>query len=83
MIYVFNNLVWPSKDVIKFEMALDRKMFPTPAVALLPITKERKALAKLLHGHCPAHPWINYNVITIADRNTTWVCALSALITDR
>lgn len=52
-------------------------------VALSQITKERKALAKLLHGHCPAHPQINYNVITIADRNTTWVCALSALITDR
>lgn len=53
------------------------------SIRLFQITRENKALAKLLHGHCTAHPRINYNVITIADRNTTWVCALSALITDR
>ncbi len=27
--YVFNDSVWTSKDVIKTEMALDGKMFPS------------------------------------------------------
>lgn len=30
MIYVFNNLVRPVKDVIKIEMAHDRKQVPNP-----------------------------------------------------
>ena len=32
VIYVFNNLVWPVKDVIKIEMALIGKRFPTPGL---------------------------------------------------
>lgn len=50
-------------------------------VSLLFLKKKKNNRGK--QSYCPAHSQINYNVITIADRNTTWSCALSALITDR
>ena len=30
MVYVFNHLVWPAKDVIKIEMALVKEKDPPP-----------------------------------------------------
>lgn len=45
VIYVFNNLEWPSRDVIKIEMALDRKNVPYPCC------KERSLQAEYIKIH--------------------------------